>query len=250
VAVAAAKLVTGRWEGADMPLTVEICVESPSDGVAAFQGGAGRIELCQNMAVGGTTPSAGAIATTCGQLEIPVHVLIRPRGGDFVYTSLELEEMRRDIEVARACGATGVVLGILDPERRIAVAEMESLVHTARPMSVTFHRAFDSVHDQDEEIEVLVKLGVERLLTSGRGRPAREDLSLLTRFVARARARLTIVAGGSIARADLADVAATGVREVHVGSSVRAEGRTSSALVRELVDSIRDLERKGLSGPQ
>ena len=169
---------------------VEICVGDVASAIAAEAGGADRVELCDNLAVGGTTPSAGTIAESCRRLSIPVHVLIRPRGGDFVYSEPEFAVMRRDIEMAKALGAAGVVLGVLTPEAAIDRDQTASLIALARPLAVTFHKAFDQTRDPLEALETLIALGVDRVLTSG-GRPtALEGVETLANLVDRAGGRI------------------------------------------------------------
>jgi copper homeostasis protein len=224
-----------------MPIIVEVCVESPLDALAAAQGGADRVEICQSMSIGGVTPSAGAIAAACARLEIPVHVLIRPRGGDFVYTSLELDEMRHDIAIARGAGAAGVVLGMLDPSGQVDILKIQECVELARPMTVTFHRAFDQAADPFMALESLATIGVDRILTSGRGRTAREGLPILARLVRQAAGWLTFIAGGSVTITDMMPLAAAGVTELHVGSSAQIDSRTDAGRVRALVAAAQAL---------
>jgi copper homeostasis protein len=203
------------------PTTVEICVSDVVSAIAAQVGGAHRVELCDNLAVGGTTPSAGAIALACRSLSIPVQVLIRPRAGDFVYSAIELAEMEHDIEVAKNRSAAGVVLGVLKPDATIDADRVAELIAVARPMTVTFHKAFDQVRDQFEALETLIALGVDRILTSG-GRPtALEGVSTLAALVARAEGRVIIMAGGRLDADSLPRVIRQGhVGEVHLGSAV------------------------------
>jgi copper homeostasis protein len=204
-----------------MPIKVEICVGDVESGLAAEAGGAHRVELCDNLSVGGTTPSAGAIAACCQRLSIPVHVLIRPRAGDFVYSDLEMEVMRLDIQAAKDLGAAGVVLGVLKPDATIDGERTAELSALARPLAVTFHKAFDQVRSLLEALDRLIELGVERVLSSG-GRPtALEGVENLGRLVARADGRLVVMAGGRIDRRSLTQVVRRGsVREVHLGSAV------------------------------
>jgi len=199
---------------------VEICVGDLASALAAAAGGAHRVELCDNLAVGGTTASAGTIAESCRRLSIPVHVLIRPRAGDFVYSEPEIAVMRHDIEVAKSLGAAGVVLGVLTSAGAIDRSQTESLVALARPLAVTFHKAFDQVPSPLEALDTLIEMGVERVLTSG-GRPtALEGVELLAQLVDRARGRITIMAGGRLDIANLGTVIRQGrIREVHVGSA-------------------------------
>jgi copper homeostasis protein len=202
-------------------VAIEICVGDVESAIAAEVGGADRVELCDNLAVGGTTPSAGTIAEACRWLSVPVHVLIRPRAGDFVYSDCERAVMRHDIEAAKALGAAGVVLGALTAEGTIDRDQTAALLALARPLSVTFHRAVDQARDLPEALEALVALGVDRVLTAG-GRPtAREGLETLRDLVDRAGERIAIMAGGRLSLEDLELVVPhSGVREVHLGSAV------------------------------
>ncbi|HET9708635.1 MAG TPA: copper homeostasis protein CutC [Gemmatimonadales bacterium] len=177
---------------------LEACVDSVESALSAQAGGADRVELCDNLLEGGTTPSAGVIALCCARLRIPVHVLIRPRGGDFVYSDLELDVMRRDIAVARQHGAQGVVFGILLPDGAIDVPRTGALVAAARPLRVTFHRAFDFTADPDQALDDLIALGVDRLLTSGQAATALDGTGILARLVRRAAGRIAIAAGGGL----------------------------------------------------
>lgn len=205
-------------------MKLEACVDSIESALSAQAGGADRVELCDNLLEGGTTPSAGLIALCCARLEIPVHVLIRPRGGDFVYSELELEVMRRDIAVARECGARGVVFGMLLPDGSIDVPHTRALIGAARPLAVTFHRAFDFSADPDQALDDLIALGVDRLLTSGQAASAIEGTGILARLVQRAAGRIAIAAGGGLSEENvLAVIERTGVPEVHVRATALLE---------------------------
>lgn len=240
---------------------VEICVSDVASAMAAQAGGASRVELCGDLAAGGTTPSAGAIALSCRHLSIPVHVLIRPRAGDFVYSELELAVMRHDIEVAKALGAAGIVIGVLTASGTIDRERTASLAALARPLSLTFHKAFDQVSDYLEALDTLVDLGFDRVLTSG-GRPtALEGAQILAALVERAAGRLIIMAGGRLDADSLPRVIRHGkVNEVHLGSAVsettpeamtsgRRDGfetswqRVDARRVAQIVDTVRSLER-------
>jgi copper homeostasis protein len=201
---------------------VEICVGDIMSAVAAEAGGADRVELCADISVGGTTPSAGTIASACRRLGIPVQVLIRPRGGDFVYSELELAVMRRDIEVAKDLGAAGVVLGLLTRESAIDRRQTGSLIELARPMTVTFHKAFDQTPDPMEALDALVTLGVDRVLTSGGRETALDGVETLASLVDQAKGRIIVMAGGRLGATNLAAVVRrSGVSEVHVGSAAK-----------------------------
>jgi copper homeostasis protein len=200
---------------------VEICVSDVESAIVAQDGGADRVELCDNLAVGGTTPSAGTIAEVRRRLSIPVHVLIRPRAGDFVYSGPELAVMRHDIAVTREIGAAGVVLGALDRDGSIDRAQTASLIALARPLHVIFHKAFDQTRDLEEALEVLIELGVDRVLTAGGEATALEGIMMLAKLVDRSRSRIAIMAGGRLGVESLETVILrSGVREAHVGSAV------------------------------
>jgi copper homeostasis protein len=205
-------------------VTVEICVGDVESAIAAEAGGADRVELCDNLAVGGTTPSAGAIAESCRRLSIPVHVLVRPRAGNFVYSESELAAIRHDIEVAKALGAAGTVLGVLTNEATIDRDQTARLVALARPLRVTFHKAFDQARDLLEALDTLIALDVDRVLTSG-GRPtALEGLETLAKLVDRAGDQIAVMAGGRLDVDNLATIIRqSGIREVHLGSAVSRE---------------------------
>jgi len=197
-------------------LICEVCVESVEAAVAAVQGGAHRVELCADLLEGGITPSAGTIALARARLGIRLHVLIRPRGGDFCYSATELAIMRHDIATARALGADGVVLGVLLPDGTVDAARTAELMAAARPLSVTFHRAFDVTRDPHEALEALIALGVDRVLTSGQESSALEGLDTLAALVRQAGDRITVMPGGGIRAGNVAKiVAGTAAREIH-----------------------------------
>ena len=198
------------------PVLVEACVDSIESAAAAAEGGARRLELCANLVEGGTTPSAGTIALA-RELDVALHVMIRPRSGDFCYTAREFESMRHDVREARRCGADGVVFGLLAPDGTIEEGRTRILIEEARPLQVTVHRAFDLSRDPVEALDTLIALGVDRVLTSGQQATALEGVPLIRSLVKRAAGRIGILPGGGITAANVADVVrATGVREVHV----------------------------------
>jgi copper homeostasis protein len=196
---------------------VEACVDSVESAQAAERGGARRLELCDALFDGGTTPSAGMIAACREAVSIPVFVIVRPRGGGFVYGDRELDVMRRDIVVARSLGIEGVVIGALAPNGTVDIDQVTMLVETAGPLSVTFHRAFDFTPDRGAALHTLIGAGVTRVLTSGGAPTAREGIPELTALVRQAGDRAVIMAGGGVRDENVREiVSATGVREVHV----------------------------------
>jgi copper homeostasis protein len=202
-------------------LTLEVCVDSVESAIAAQDSGAHRIELCDNMLEGGTTPSIGTITLARHHCDIPIHVMIRPRGGDFRYTEIEFEVMKVDIEQARKIGVDGVVFGMLMPDGAIDTERCTELVALARPMRVTFHRAFDFVGDPHQSLEDLIRLGVDRVLTSGKQSSALEGLKLITKLVKQANDRIIIMPGAGITQQNIKQIVRqSGVTEAHVYSAV------------------------------
>jgi copper homeostasis protein len=184
--------------------------------LSAQNAGVHRIELCGPLHEGGTTPSAGLIARCLERLLVSVHVLIRPRVGDFVYTDDEFEIMKRDVAVAKELGADGVVVGILTPEGEVDAIRLAELHAVASPLRVGFHRAFDVVKDQDEALELLVSLQFDCILTSGAAPTAAQGAEQIKRLVERAGDRINVIAGGSITPSNVvALVKQTGVHMVH-----------------------------------
>lgn len=216
-------------------MIVEVCADGIASALAAAEGGAHRIELCADLAVGGITPSAGAIAVVCATVDIPVHVLVRPRGGNFVYSASEVSAMMHDIQAARAVGAAGVVLGALNADGTVDAALTAQLVEQARPLSVTFHKAFDATPDPYEALEALVALGIDRVLTSGHAATAVAGIAQLASLERRAAGRIVVMAGGRVTEAQLPMLRANGLRAVHVGSAVQTTGQACPALVRRFV---------------
>lgn len=182
----------------DACMKLEITVDSVSSASFARQGGADRIELCDNYHGGGTTPSTGSIEKAREVLDIPLFVLIRPRSGDFLYTDLEYEVMKCDILHAREAGADGIVVGILRSDGTVDMERMAELVAHSRPMQVTFHRAFDMTADPFEALEDIISTGADRILTSGQAPTALEGAPLIARLVKRAAMRNIVVPGAGI----------------------------------------------------
>jgi copper homeostasis protein len=196
---------------------IEACVDAIDSALEAEAGGAGRIELCGELLQGGITPSAGLISAVWERVELPVFVLIRPRPGDFIYSSDELDVMLRDITYAREHDVDGVVLGALTPQGELDIGALSQLIDEAGDMEITFHRAFDYLRDQEVALEALIELGIDRVLTSGGAATALEGAATLAKLVQQAGNRIEILAGGGINASNVhAIVSRTGVREVHV----------------------------------
>jgi copper homeostasis protein len=203
----------------DLGMRVEICVDSVEGALAAQRGGADRVELCDNLLEGGTTPSAGQIKLARARLHIGLQVIIRPRGGDFLYDQTELEVMREDVRMAKEFGADGVVLGCLTASGDIDHDLCAELIALARPLNVTFHRAFDMCRDPRQSLEVLVGLGVDRVLTSGQEATCVEGMELIGHLQQQAAGRIVILPGGGLTPRNIRKVVErTGVDEVHLSA--------------------------------
>ena len=184
----------------------EACVESLIDAIEAEKRGADRIELCDNLSQGGTTPSYGTIKIALSTLKIPVFPIIRPRGGDFYYTPAEIEVIKEDIKVCKSLGAKGVVLGLLTKDKKIDFEVLSQLVELAKPMEVTFHKAIDELEDPTLVIDELINIGVKRILSSGTKPTALEGKDMLNKMIEKAGDRLTIVVAGKVTKEILPEV--------------------------------------------
>lgn len=202
------------------PVLVEVCVESVAGAYAAVVGGAQRIELCSSLAEGGLTPSAGLCEAVCAAVKVPVFAMVRPRSGDFLYDTTEIDVMARDIEALADAGAAGIVTGALTSDGRIDHRRMSEFVDLAGKLPVTCHRAFDMCRDAAEGLEVLCDIHVARILTSGQKSTAYDGRALIRSLVQQADGRLEVMAGCGLLP-DHAErlVEVTGVREVHLSAA-------------------------------
>lgn len=195
---------------------VENCANSVDSCVEAQRGGAYRVELCAGIPEGGTTPSYGEIATARELLQIKLHVIIRPRGGDFLYSPVERQIMLKDIEMTRQLKADGVVVGCLTPEGEVDVPFLREMIDAAGSCSVTFHRAFDMCRDPHRALEQIIEAGCERILTSGQMPTAEQGIPLLKELVCRADGRIIIMPGCGVNEKNISKIAEeTGAGEFH-----------------------------------
>jgi copper homeostasis protein len=200
-------------------ITVEICVDSIASAVTAARAGAHRLELCASLAEGGITPSAGMIATVRSLVSIPVHVMIRPRGGDFCYSAEEFSAMKRDIAIAKQLRGDGVVFGILDEDAGIELDRCRELIDCAQSMSITFHRAFDVSRDLNQSLTDIISLGFDRILTSGGEQRVEDAIPVVARLRELASDRIALMIGSGVNSGNVQSlVAHTGVREVHASA--------------------------------
>ncbi len=206
---------------------IEVCANSMESAVIATESGAYRIELCAAMSEGGTTPSYGEIAATRKHVNCKLNVLIRPRGGDFLYSPEELDIMRMDIEMAKSLGVDGIVIGCLNADGTVDEHAMKSLMQSAGKMSVTFHRAFDMTADPFAALETIISLGCNRILTSGQSVSAYSGTELLAKLVKQADGRISIMPGCGISAQNIRYIAEnTHAYEFHMSG----KGKVDSAM--------------------
>jgi copper homeostasis protein len=227
---------------------LEISVDGVEKAIAAERGGGNRIELCVDLSVGGLTPSRELLRSVRQKVHIPVYSMIRPRAGDFVYSPAEFAEMERSIGVATECGMDGVVLGVLQKGFKMDVGRTRRLVDLARPLPVTFHRAFDECADLRKALEEAIQTGAARILTSAGAKTALEGSAKLAELIAAARERILILPGAGITHSSIAKVAKkTGAVEFHagLGTVLRYSSRDHRAFeveVRKLTEQLSGLQ--------
>lgn len=224
--------------------TLEISIETLEGALAAERGGAHRIELSSELEVGGLTPSVASMLGTHANLQIPVFAMIRPRAGDFVYSEAEFTAMRASIQLVKQLQLDGVVLGILTAESRVDVARTRELVNLARPLPVTYHRAFDESADLHQALEDAIQTGAQRILTSGGAKGAEEGAAVLADLIQAAGERIVILPGAGISALNIEKIAQqTRAREFHSGLSAALpyairEYRKFEEEVRKLAEQI------------
>jgi copper homeostasis protein len=202
----------------------EICANSVASCIAAQEGGADRVELCAGIPEGGTTPSFGMIRNARECISIALNVIIRPRGGDFLYSETELREMVYDIQAAKELGADGLVFGCLRPDGSVDMEAMKILMEAAGDTPVTFHRAFDHTSDPFKALEDIISLGCVRILTSGCRPTALEGADLLAQLVEKAADRIIIMPGCGVREGNIAEIARlSGAREFHFSARESVE---------------------------
>jgi copper homeostasis protein len=205
----------------DRPMTIEICVDNLASVEACARAESDRIELCSGLVEGGTTPSIGFLHAARQAFPGKIMAMLRPRGGDFVYSAGEFELMLNEIDFLRAQGADGIVFGMLHPDGTIDVERSRQIVKRAEGLDLTFHRAFDASRDLSESLETLIGLGIPRVLTSGGAPDVGQGIEVIAELVRQAAGRLSVLPGGGIEAADVEGVARqTGVSEVHLSARV------------------------------
>lgn len=205
---------------------VEICLDSVESAIIAEKNGADRVELCDNLFEGGTTPSYGTIKMARSSVKLGLQVIIRPRGGDFCYSDLEFEVMRADIEMCKSLGVDGVVLGILNPDGSVDINRTKQLVELASPLNVTFHRAFDMTNDPFKALENVISTGADRLLTSGQEASVIEGIPLIKDLIEKAGEKIIVMPGAGLTKRNLTYfLNATNASEIHLAAQEFQEGK-------------------------
>jgi len=223
-------------------MEVEICCGSIQSAANAKAGGAVRVELCQGLVEGGTTPSPATIDYAVKELGLQVFVLVRPRGGDFCYNELEIKTMEEDVKFCKQAGATGIVVGFLHPDGTIDTELTRKFVELSAPLPVTFHRAFDECAEPLKALEQIIDCGCARILTSGCKPTAIEGADMLQQLVKQADGRITILAGSGITPENAAALKQkTGVPEIHGSCKMtRPDGawETDRGAVQKLLEAL------------
>lgn len=204
---------------------LEVCVETLPEALQAVAAGAGRLEVCASMVESGTTPSIGLVDAVLAHVEVPVFVMIRPRGGDFTFDEHELDVMRRDIEAVKSAGAHGIVSGVLEHGGAIDRDATKSLIETGAPLPFTFHRAFDLAPELEFALAVLRSIGVRRVLTSGGASTALVGADAIAKLARQTGDAMTLIAGGGVRAAHVAElIEVSGVSEVHARPTRKRSG--------------------------
>ncbi|WGK65915.1 copper homeostasis protein CutC [Croceiramulus getboli] len=217
-------------------MQVEVCANSLPSALVAQEAGADRIELCSQLNLGGVTPSAGLISECLNQLRLPVHVLIRPRAGSFVYDFKELKIMIADIQYAKKQGSAGIVSGAIQADSKIDLKATKLLIEAAYPLPFTFHRAFDEVPYPDEHLQALIELGVTRILTSGQAATAADGLVLLNQLKAKMGNQIEIMPGKGIDSGQVELFKSAGFSSIHLSATGMQQGNPAHP------DGVSDLQ--------
>lgn len=212
-------MINAHYKPDVVNMTLEICANSVESARIAYESGAQRVELCNNLNEGGTTPSYGQVALAVKLLKIKVFVLIRPRAGDFLYSDLEFDIMKQDILMCKHLKCDGIVIGLLQKDGQIDYERTKELVSLAAPMEVTFHRAFDQCKDPEKAIEAIIQTGCKRILTSGMKESVATGIENIGRFIRQANGRIIIMPGGGVKAANINEIRErTGAMEFHTSA--------------------------------
>lgn len=227
-----------------MGIIIEIAVDTLEDALTAERGGAQRIELCSDLLSDGLSPSTELLKQVRSSITIPIFVMVRSRAGDFYYSDAEFLQMKSEIQIFKSLGADGIVVGILNDNRTVNADRTAELIQCAQPLEVTFHRAFDVAADPFDAIDVIMKTGARRLLTSGQQPRAVDGLPLIAKLKERTNGRITIMPGAGIDHTNIRQIiSSVSAEEIHIGKGVKTVNskgfyRVSEKKLRDLVVSV------------
>ncbi|WP_418509048.1 copper homeostasis protein CutC [Corallibacter sp.] len=222
-------------------MLLEICANSYQSAVNAQIAGAHRIELCSELSLGGITPSYGLIKEVVEVLNIPVFVLIRPRSGNFCYSDAEFQIMKQDIQMCKNLGVKGIVSGVLNENSTIDLKRTETLIALSKPLSFTFHRAFDCVPNPEKSIKELMNLGADRLLTSGQHPKALDGITLLKSLKKQSEGKIKILVGSGVNAENVTEFKKVGFEEIHTSAS-KVIATESSVFFGENPQTVSDVD--------
>ena len=227
-------------------MKLEICANSFQSAKNAQEAGAHRIELCQELSVGGITPSYGLLKKVKAALQIETYVLIRPRSGDFCYSLTEFDVMKKDIEYCKKLGFQGIVSGVLKENKTLDLERTKELIQLSKPLSFTFHRAFDEVPNPDIAIQQLIELGVDRILTSGQKSTAKKGITLLKKLHQQADNKIIIMPGSGVNATNAKLFKDAGFKEIHASASKPISNQNESAIFESIqtesnIDEIKSI---------
>jgi copper homeostasis protein len=200
-------------------MKLEICANSYQSAINAQKAGADRIELCSELSIGGITPSYGLLKKVSENITIPVHILIRPRSGNFQYSETEFSLMKENIKICKELGFKGIVSGVLNPDNTIDIGRTKELIAVSKPLSFTFHRAFDCIENSKKALEILIDLKIECILTSGKQDKAEEGIELLKELQLLAKKNIVILPGSGINASNAHIFRDTGFHQIHSSAS-------------------------------
>ena len=220
-------------------MILEVCANSYESAINAENGGAHRIELCENLSVGGLTPNFELAKKVINELNIPVFILIRPRDGDFNYSNEEFEKIKKDIILFKDLGCKGIVSGILTKDKNIDIKKTKELIELSRPLEFTFHRAFDEVNNPKEALNQLVELKADRILTSGQEKTAIEGIEMIKKLAVLSKNKIKIMPGSGINSANITEFTKLDINEIHGSFSKQEENNKSISNINMIMNCVK-----------
>ena len=220
-------------------MILEVCANSYESAINAEKGGAHRIELCENLSVGGLTPNFELAKKVINELNIPVFILIRPRGGNFIYSNEEFEQIKKDIILFKKIGCKGIVSGILTKNKKLDINKTKELIKLSRPLEFTFHRAFDEVLNPINVLHQLIKLRADRILTSGQKKTAIDGIELIKKLINISNNTIKIMPGSGINSTNILEINKLNINEIHGSFSKSSKNNKKSSDINEISSCIK-----------